>query len=68
MPIKVMARRMRYTYTHTYNILKGFSPVTEAFLWRFYATFVDERSPFYLPDARNALRDLQDLMTEKVIE
>lgn len=63
MNVADVSRAMRYTYTHTYNVLKGNSPVTEAFLWRFYSTFVDSQSPFYLQGADSALRILSNNST-----
>lgn len=57
-----VSRAMGFTYQHTYNVLNGASPVTDGFLWRFYAAYVDPESRFYLPSASNALRDLRERM------
>ena len=54
-----VARAMRYHKGHVSRLLRGERVITEAFLWRFQETFVDSRSPFYLPDAANVLANLR---------
>lgn len=63
-----VALAMRYHKGHISRLLHGERPVTEAFLWRFQETFVDSRSPFYLPDAANVLANLRVVTHTVLIE